>query len=213
VIETEFDMPDDVTIPCEYCGQLMQVTHFWLPSRKRWALSRTVHDECMEKSWKKFGKPVSQAVPERFQGFDPTKFGDQAALEAAMKFQEYPFRTIAIIGEPGKGKSRLMWYVVQLFFTELAKFGQMRWCDYWIFPDLVTDFDNILLRKVKESGYAFIDDVGSTHAFGRERAQLQDVIRSRVQNKRFTFLTIDNPEFDPDFKHLFKERAVEIYVE
>jgi DNA replication protein DnaC len=193
---------------------MMLAPHVWLPSRQRWVLATTVHTECLERSYEQPAKAVIQKVPERFQGFEACKFSDPEALEVAERFNlTTGYRAIAIIGNPGKGKSRLMWHVVEGFFEDLKKLGSQRWVDYWVFPDLVTDFDKYLLKKVKESTYAFIDDVGSTQAFGRERAQLQDVIRARIQNKRWTFLTIDNPEFDPNFKDLFRERAVEIYVE
>ena len=69
-----------------------------------------------------------------------------------------------------------------------------------------------MLAAIKSSRFCFIDDIGCVDSFGRERAQLQQVIRNRVQKGQWTFLTIDNMDFDAGFDDLFVERAVKIFI-
>ena len=63
------------------------------------------------------------------------------------------------------------------------------------------------------SQYVFIDDIGSVECYGRERANLQNLIRARIQKGQWTFLTIDSMNFDPDLKHVLTGRAVDIWID
>ncbi len=115
---------------------------------------------------------------------------------------------------PPRYQSRLMWAIIQTFFDELeVDTGLRRWVDYYLFTDLITEQDKSVLAKVKMGRYVFIDDIGCTDSYGRERAQLQDVIRTRVQKEQWTFLTIDSPDFDPGLKDFFRDRALDIWID
>jgi DNA replication protein DnaC len=213
MLETEFDKPPDKTIKCLLCEQPLKVTHHWIPFLNHW-MHATCHDRC-EEEWEQKQRhgqkaPWQREIPDRFTHFDVTKVPDQRAAAEASDFgPDANYKTLAIIGPPGRAKSRLMWNVVKGFFDVL---GNNRWIDYYLFTDLMTEFDRNQIAKLKMSKYAFVDDIGATESYGRERAQLQDAIRTRVQKGQWTFLTIDELSFDPGFEDLFRERAVVIYV-
>lgn len=210
-IETEFDNPGPKELRCKGCNQPMVSVPFW--TGRIW-IYPTCHQECYEKDYSV--KVVSRKqVPERFKVFEEVKFKDPDALRVAHAFGlDSGFKTLAIIGVRASGKSRLMWHVLGRFFEEVQRrTTKDRWVEYWIYPDLMTEWDRDELKKVKTCQFCFIDDIGVTEAYGKERSQLQDVIRARVQKDQWTFLTIDDPSFDPGFKDLFRQRAVEIYVE
>lgn len=210
-LDTPLDNPGPKEIRCKGCNEVMTVEPFW--TGRRW-LYHNCHTECLEKTYQV--RVVSKkGFPERFLEFHEAQFTDPDALRVAHAFGlNSGFKTLAIIGDPASGKSRLMWHVIGRFFTEMEqRTKQVRWVDYWLYSDLMSDPDREELKKVKSCQFAFIDDIGATEGFGRARANLQDVIRTRVQKNQWTFLTIDDPRFDPGFKDLFRERAVEIYVE
>jgi DNA replication protein DnaC len=211
MIKTEFDEPEPKQILCAGCGKAMTVKAFW--TGRIWVYP-SCHDWCSEKAYD-LNVIRKRKVPARFTAFDEIMFRDPEALSAARAFNpDSALKTLAIIGMPASGKSRLMWYVMGRFFDLVQKRTKKeRWVHYWIFPDLITELDRSEIAKVKTAEFCFIDDIGSTESYGRERAQLQDVIRARVQKGQWTFLTIDDASFDPGFKDLFRERAVEIYVE
>jgi DNA replication protein DnaC len=213
MIETELDRPQDKEIACLLCGKALKVTHHWVAVINRW-LHPSCHNRCVE-DWQKNNKINSgknaqaHEVPKRFEDFQLGLLPDQGAARSAGNFDPTSaHHALAIIGPRGTGKSRLMWKTVETFFGDLGT----GWPEYALFPDIMTDFDRALIGKLKNARYAFIDDIGSTESYGRERALLQDVIRSRVQKQQWTFLTIDDPSFDPGFEDLFRDRAHVIYV-
>jgi hypothetical protein len=205
--------PTPLRIDCALCGKPVVARYHYLLGR--W-LHPSVHEKCAE-AWdrkiaQRFAKDVEQEIPARFAQFN-AKMAIAEAVEAVEGFSpDSELKTLAIIGVPARAKSRLMWCVVQGFFAELErKTGLRRWVDYYIFPDLVTEQDKSMFTKVKVGKYVFIDDIGCTESYGRERAAVQDVIRARVQKGMWTFLTIDDPEFDR-FKDIFRGRAVEVWI-
>jgi DNA replication protein DnaC len=213
MIITDLDSPGGRDIKCVGCGEIMHdVQPFW--TGRSWIYA-SVHEECKQKSYDL--KVVSKKViPERFRSFDEFQFRDTEAMRIAQAFDlDVGYKTLAIIGSPGTGKSRLMWHVLGRFFKEVQRLTlKDRWVEYWIFSDLVIEPERGELAKVKSCQFCFIDDIGVTKGTQtRERVRLQDVIHARVQKGQWTFLTIDDPEFDPGFKDLFRERAVEVYVE
>ena len=126
---------------------------------------------------------------------------------------ESPQHILVIVGVRALGKSRLMWAIVTQFFDELREHtGANRWCDYFTSSDLLTEFDRSTLIRLKGCAYAFVDDLGSTDSFGRQRAQLQDAIRSRIYKNQWTFLTIDDVNFDPGLPDFLRGRAVVVRV-
>jgi chromosomal replication initiation ATPase DnaA len=217
MLETEFDKPPDKEIECMLCYQPMTVRHHWVRMINKW-MHATCHDSCVE-NWEKQHRVAKAAqaehqIPERFQDYDLSKANQEAVRLAGAFSPQSRYKTLAIIGVRARGKSRLMWQVIKQFFSDLeAETGTHRWVDYYIFPDLVTAYDRTLLATVKMGKYVFIDDIGCTESFGRERAQLQDIIRTRVQKGQWTFLTIDNVDFDPGLADFFKERAVAVYLD
>jgi hypothetical protein len=205
--------PTPLHIDCALCGKPLVARYHYLFGR--W-LHSTVHNKCVEEYDRKIAqrssKSADQEMPPRFAHFE-ARLAIAEAVEAVEGFSpDSELKTLAIIGVPARAKSRLMWCVIQGFFAELErKTGLRRWVDYYIFPDLVTEYDKNVLTKVKLGKYVFIDDVGCTESYGRERAAVQDVIRTRVQKGMWTFLTIDDPEFDR-FKDIFPGRAVEVWI-
>jgi DNA replication protein DnaC len=212
MIETALDKPPDREVNCPLCGQPFTVRYHWIEIINKW-LAPSCHDRCC-RAWEEQQRAINKAialhqVPQRFSDFELSQLPDQRAARLASGFApDCDFHTLAIIGVPGMGKSRLMWHTIERFFHDRGS----GWPEYAIFPDIMTDFDRALLTKLKHAKFAFIDDIGSTESHGRERALLQDVIRTRVQKGQWTFLSIDNLEFDPGFEDLFRDRAVVVYV-
>jgi hypothetical protein len=211
---TSLDDPQPFEVECRICGKPMIANWYWFEGLNKW-LRSSVHDKCLDQydARKDQGPVIKREIPERFRDFKAVLFPDQDAL---LKIQEFDITTsyhvLAIRGAPALGKSRLMWNFLPGFFNDLRTLGINRWVDYFLFADLLTEFGRDALRAVKDSKYAFIDDVGATECYGRERAQLQQVIRARVQRGHWTFLTIDNMDFDPGLDDVFKGRAVCIDV-
>lgn len=210
MLETEFDKPLDKEILCMLCHQPLTVTHHWIAGLDHW-MHPTCHNRCVQ-NWEAQNRATKadvHEVPERFRDFELSRLPDREAARAAANFgPNNAYHTCAIIGPPGTGKSRLMWKTIQAFFEDHGA----GWPEYAIFPDIMSDFDRAIITKLKSARYVFIDDIGSTESYGRERALLQDVIRARVQKGHWTFLTIDNLDFDKGFDDLFRDRATVIYV-
>jgi DNA replication protein DnaC len=213
------DIPDWI---CKYCKKPMRVTWHWMElegvTRRGW-VHPTVHDACADR-WTREkdleqAVQIKQEIPERYRNFDVMKFtGSNTALDLAASF--YPdsiMRTVAIIGGTGRGKSRLMWNLIKGFFDEIMlETAVNSWVDYYEFSDLMTEYDRKLLSEIKDKKYVFIDNIGTTEAGGQQRVILQDVIRARIHAGKWTFLTIDNMDFDRGFPDLFRDRVVEIEV-
>jgi DNA replication protein DnaC len=214
-IQTPLDQPEPMLVRCRLCTKPFTANFYWVYDR--W-LRPTVHDKCAEE-WSKAEKardaepPKKQPIPERFTSFDPLQ-ADQKTLSLAQSFgPDSNSKALVIIGPPGRGKSRIMWAVIQQFFGELeACEGARRWVDYYTFSDLVSESDKSMLSRVKHDRYVFIDDVGSCDCYGRERATLQNIIRTRVQKQQWTWLTIDNMDFDPDLDRVLDGRAVKVWM-
>lgn len=179
----------------------------------------SVHEDCYQK-WKTDHEAkgtIDTPIPERFQQFEPARFGNPGALSEATQFgPDSALHTIAIIGHPRRGKSRLAWAIVKTFFDEFRKqSGQSRWVDYYLFSQLMSEYDRGSTQLLLGSRYLFVDDIGCIDSYGRDRAALQGVIRTRIaQNRTWTFLTFDNlPGFDPGLEEILKNGAVNIIVE
>jgi hypothetical protein len=214
-IQTELDKPADITDwKCKWCGQSMTVTHHWVLSL--W-LHPTVHDTCadayMAKQTERAGpKPL---IPERFRDWQVERFQHKQAFADAVSFDpDSAFKTLVIVGEPGNGKTRLMWTVINQFFDVMRqRTGEQRWVDHYLFTDIVSELDKTLLAKMKMTKYLYVSDVGSVDSYGRERAGLQQVLRSRIQHGQWTFLCIDSLQtFDPGLEDFFKGRATVISI-
>jgi hypothetical protein len=212
---TPLDQPDDIVISCGICNKPLRSRYHWVYDR--W-LHGTVHDKCAEE-WSRAEKtrgnapPSAQPIPERFAEYR-SDLANQQALSLAQGFAaDSELHTLAIIGPPGRGKSRLAWAVIQQYFDDLAALtGAHRWVDYYLFGDLVTDPERSMLSKVKIGRYVFIDDIGACECYGRDRATLQAIIRTRIQKSQWTWLTIDNISFDPDLDHVMDGRAVKVWI-
>jgi hypothetical protein len=210
--------PQPIQTTCKLCEGVMMASFHWVPVINKW-WRPSVHDKCAA-AWEKNylltkTKPVERPIPERFADFEPAR-ADAEAIQAASEFlPSSSLHALAIIGMRARGKSRIMWAVIQGFFDQLEReTGARRWVDYFLFSELVCDPERGLLNDVKNARYAFIDDVGSTECYGRDKSQLQAIIRARLQKQMWTFLTIDSTtEFDPGFKDLFRGRAVTVYID
>jgi hypothetical protein len=211
MIHTPLERPPDIRWRCKLCDGEMIVRHHWLFGR--W-LHPTVHERCADQ---RPGKTAGREreIPERFREFNPG-LADAEALRIAQGFTpDSKLKTLIIVGVPSRGKSRLMWAIVGQFFDMLReKTGAQRWIEYFIFSDLVSEPDRVQLNRLRVSKHAFVDDVGSTESFGRERASLQQVIRARIQkNEHWTFATIDSLKFDDGLGDFMKGRALTIYID
>jgi hypothetical protein len=201
---------------CMFCRKPLRA-RFWMVSGKR--LRPTVHDWCADKYSKMLHDPRKTvdgdaSVPERFRHWDPAKFPNKHAFSQAQSFDpDSQLKALAILGDPGRGKSRLMWQVVRQFFEIWAEArNQSRWVEYFLFSDLMTEYDQSKITKLKLAQFAFVDDLADAPS-GRTKALIQEVIRYRVQSQKWTFLTIDNDGFDADLiRNVFRERAVTVKV-
>jgi DNA replication protein DnaC len=220
MITTPLDQPPDEVVECRLCGQPLKVRYHWIEVIDTW-LRPSCHDACCERyeaNQRSGAKPLDNGdreVPEHFRGFDPNK-ADQDALESCSLFTpDSRLRTLALIGVPRRGKSRLMWAIIEQFFTLLERNrGVRRWVDYFLFTDLISEMDRNQLAKLKMSKHAFLDDVGSVESFGKERAGLQQVLRARIQKgDNWTFLTVDSLSFDPGLVDLMHGRATIVYID
>jgi len=212
VIQSELDKPQSVNVRCALCGGTLISDWHWMVNR--W-IRASVHVKCAEAFDQKVHAVIQaeRPIPERFQAFDPA-LNDQTAISAVAAFTpDSALHTLALLGPPAHGKSRLMWATVKMFFDQLElESGAKRWVRYYIFPELVAEPPKDILAEIRDARYVFIDDIGCTECYGRDKARLQDVIRTRVQKGLWTFLTIDDPAFDPGFKDLFRDRALEVYL-
>lgn len=209
IIHSELDHPEDITVQCKLCGGEMRVTHYWIYDR--W-LHATVHERCINQ-WDKVHskqKETERVIPARFEDtFDPQRANADAMRQAQSFSPDSELRTLALIGVPARGKSRIMWEVIKQFFDERGS----GWVDYFLFEDLVSEFDRTQLNKLKISKHAFIDNIGAVESYGRERAGLQSVLRTRISKQHWTFMTIDNLNFDPGFETLLRDRAVMVVID
>ena len=215
MVRTQLDGdPEPVIVTCAICSKPLKARYHWLFNR--W-IRGTVHDQCSQ-DWEKkhaFSKPQpkEREMPPRFEGFDSSRANAEALAVCGAFSPSSALHTLAIIGLPARGKSRLMWATITSFFDELERAtGERRWVDYYLFTDLAFEPERAALAKAKIGKYVFIDDIGSTESYGRDRAQIQDVIRTRIQKGMWTFLTIDNQDFDQGFKDIFRDRAVDIWI-
>jgi hypothetical protein len=201
---------------CLFCHKPLKA-RYWLLNGKR--LRPTVHDWCADRYGKMLHDPRKTAgndavIPERFRHWDPAKFPYPQAFAEAQSFDpESQYKTLVIMGDPGKGKSRLAWQVVRQFFEIWAeRRNQSRWVEYFTFSDLFTEYDQSKISKAKLAQFVFIDDLAEGTP-GRTMALIQEVIRFRVKDQRWTFLTVDDEDFDAGLEDLFRERAVVVTVE
>lgn len=204
------DQPPDIPDwKCRICGHPMRVRHYNILGR--W-LHPTVHDRCSDQ-WSRDKAALdrggtSHEIPERFARFDGTRADAEATRLCGAFSPQSKVKTLAIIGTPHRGKSRLLWATVQSFFDELGH----GWPEAFVFETLMAEFDKPILQRIATARYVLIDDVGSCESYGRERAALQAALRSRIKASKWTFLTIDSMSFDPDLEHVFEDRALVVPV-
>lgn len=210
------EKPDDMPFNCMICHGPMVATFHWMVNR--W-IHTTVHVKCAEvfdasRSGTIKGEDSVTDVPERFQIFNHGQFWDKNAIAEAHDFlPDSQLKTLAMIGDSGLGKSRLMWAVIQQFSDQMRlDQGYQIQVKYFIFADVLSDFDRNKILAIKQAKYAFIDDIGAVDSHGQQRAQLQQVIRARIQTGLWTFLTIDNEDFDPGMRDVLKGRAKVIFI-
>jgi hypothetical protein len=215
MVPTELDQPADVTIPCKLCGKPLRASFHLLLGR--W-LRPTIHDHCVPLYEKRLeGAPVGteRDIPPRFQNFDPHAFADKEALAAAQAFgPQSDQHILAILGPPGKGKSRLAWAIAGQFFDELAEVtGSRRWIDCYVgFETAIAEFDRALISRMAIARFVFADDFGCIDSFGSVRGQLQAAIRSRIKNNRWMILTLDDLGFDLELENVLKDRAIMVVL-
>jgi DNA replication protein DnaC len=207
--------PPDKEIECAICKKPLRARHHWIISR--W-MHGTVHERCAAE-WERSrvsGHREEVKIPDRFGEWDLSRFPHKRAFSEAQSFEpDSRLKTLIIMGPPGSGKSRLMWNIVAQFFNVWAsERRQSRWVEYLLFTDLMTDYDQSKITKLKTCQFAFVDDIGCTESFGRSRALLQDVIRFRLSTQKWTFLTIDDRKFDPDLiDNAVRDRAKLVIID
>jgi DNA replication protein DnaC len=202
---------------CLFCRKPLRARYWMLMGKP---LRPTVHEQCAQRYNKMLHDPRKTVpgdaeIPERFRFWDFAKFPDKHAFSLAQSFDpDSQYKTLAILGNPGKGKSRLMWQVVRQFFEIWAEQkNQSRWVEYYLFSDLMTEYDQSKISKAKAAQFCFIDDLADAPS-GRVKAAVQEVVRYRVQSQKWTFLTIDSDKFDPDLlTNVFRERALKVEVQ
>jgi hypothetical protein len=201
---------------CLFCHKPLKA-RYWLLNGKR--LRPTVHDWCADRYGKMLHDPrktveADAQVPERFRHWELAKFPNKHAFSLAQSFDpDSRYKTLVIMGDPGKGKSRLAWQVIRQFFEIWAeKRHQSRWVEYFTFSDLFTEYDQSKISRAKLAQFVFIDDLAKGTP-GRTMALIQEVVRYRVKGERWTFLTVDDEAFDAGLQDLFRERAVVVTVE
>jgi hypothetical protein len=199
---------------CMLCGQPLKC-RWWIFGGRR--IHGTVHDKCAaEFEAQRRGKKTEQAaaVPDRFKEWDSSKFHYLQALSQAQSFEpNSKYRTLVIMGDPGKGKSRLAWQIVRQFFDIWSEERhQTKWVEYFTFSDLLTEYDQSKITKVKMAQFVFLDDLAKGTP-GRTMALIQEVVRFRIKQQKWTFLTLDDEAFDAGLEDLFRERAVVVTVE
>lgn len=210
MVEINFDeeanvMPTD-PIYCMLCGgELRGVGYFWW--QRGWHRSQTVHQACLERREKPRGAKA-QWIPDKFAHFDGSRIDPEAVTQAAEFSPEYSRHILAVVGLPGRGKSRLVWATVKGFVDQLELAGKTARVDYFSFCELVSEYDKQKIAELKNCRYAFVDNIGSVDSFGRERASLQAAIRARLERNAWTFLSIDSLSFDPDLERQLQERAL-----
>jgi DNA replication protein DnaC len=218
MIHIPFEKPEDIRWLCKICGEEMIASYHWVFSR--W-MHPTVHDRCVATYNKNAAASQSKLtvlerdIPERFLEFDHTKANTEAMQAASEFLPNAKLKSLVIVGVRARGKSRIMWASITGFFDTLRReTGAQRWPEYFLFPDLISELDRAALNRFKLAKYAFLDDVGSVESYGRERAALQQVIRSRIQkNESWTWLTVDNMNFDPGLEDLCRDRALVVWVD
>src|SRR5258708_19198515 len=137
MVRTPLDgKPEPITVPCMLCNEPFIAKYHWLFSR--WIRS-TSHEKCADAyDRQKVGanQPVERPIPPRYRDFDATR-ANAEALQAAESFSHRSdLKTLAIGGVAARGKSRLMWAIIQAVVHELeGETGLGRWGD----DDLRTD--------------------------------------------------------------------------
>lgn len=196
------DKPDDYHGTCELCGKPLYITHHRLFDR--WHATRA-HERCIDERFSTTKPKKPRVVPARFGEFDPTK-ADKRAMGLCAGFSpESKVRTLAILGVPALGKSRLLWATAIQFFDDL---GGTAWVDAFGFEKLVAELDRAALAKITNARYVLVDDIGCIESYGRERAALQAALRARIKGGKWTFLTVDNMDFDPGLEDVLKHHAL-----
>jgi hypothetical protein len=201
---------------CKIC-KLPLTSRWWLVMGAR--IHASVHDKCAQKYNQDLLSPNKRQdqdslIPERFREWSLEKFKDKRGFSAAQCFDpEHQYSVLVLMGDVGRGKSRLGWQIAKQFceiWSELH--NQSRWCDYFEFSDLCSEYDQSKLLRLKNCWFAFVDDIRDV-PIGRIRSSIQDAIRSRVKRQGWTLLTIDDPRFDEDLvEHVLRERAVKITI-
>ena len=200
--DLNLDRPDDYDGACEICGQSMRITHHLLGTN--WRPVRA-HDYCINKFYSVTRSKAPREIPERFQTFNPQK-ADQRAMRLAEAFSpQSKVKTLAILGTPGKGKSRILWAAVIQFFDEL---GGTAWVESFGFESLMTEYDKLALNRIAKARFVLVDDIGCIMSYGKERAGLQAALRSRIKSGKWTFITVDDMGFDPGLEDVLRSFAL-----
>ena len=205
---------DEPTEPirCMLCGGLMAANYLWWEGS--WHRSHTVHESCLNRWNKKESKPGKKRyVPEKFTNFDGTRLDPDAVALAAEFSPDSEHHTLAIVGLPGRGKSRLVWASVKGFFDQLELEGTRTWVEYYSFADVIAEYDKGKIAQIKNARYVFVDNIGCVDSFGRERAALQAALRARVERNAWTWLSIDAVSFDPDLVKQLQDKSTLILLE
>lgn len=200
----EFDKPNDYEGTCELCGGSMLITHHLLLNH--WIATRA-HDRCIDERYATtFHKAKTPPeMPERFRSFD-IKQADQRAVRLVEGFSpQSKLKTLAILGIAGQGKSRLLWATVVGFFDQL---GGAAWVEHFGFEQLMSELDRAALNRITHARFVLVDDIGCIESYGKERAGLQAALRTRIKGGKWTFLTVDNMDFDPGLEDVLKHHAV-----
>jgi hypothetical protein len=202
------DKPADIPDwKCLICGKPFLVTHYQILGK--W-IHPAVHDRCGERFYKEKNtiRAPELKIPERFAHFDQKQGNAEAMSLCAAFSHESKVKTLAIIGTPHKGKSRLLWMAVKSFFNELGH----GWVEAFGFEELMAEFDKGTMQKIATSRYVLVDDVGCVESYGRERAALQAALRARIKNNLWTFLSVDSISFDPGLESILKDRALMVVL-
>ena len=151
-------------------------------------------------------KNPTKSVPERYQGFDlsktPAAFRNLAEQWDRAKTNP-SVRHVALVGPPGRGKSRALWALAeQVAFEENSRPKAFEW------ESFALKSDRARLEDLTTAPWALLDNVGLVLLFPSVAANVRAALRLRLNHGRRTFLSIDDPGVDPGLLETLKPIAL-----
>jgi DNA replication protein DnaC len=168
------------TLICGRCGNVRQSTscQYSMPGR----YTADCDDCTKQKRVKKF----ESVCPKLYQNTDITRL-PQTQFQQVMRW-EYGPRGLALIGETGKGKSRIAWSLMRRVMTEDQPDRRLVWFDCVGFGHAIAQHykdENAeeWLEKISKVELLFFDDLGKLKLTERAETELFGLIERRCANQ------------------------------